>query len=93
MSVKYPVIVTDDYVIWAEPFCDRIWIHVDVFRWSASVKRKYQIDFKRLTGPLYAANTAENKALLAKFMLMTGWHFYEKRDFGNGITYDVYRRL
>lgn len=91
LSTKLPVVQTPDYVIWLEPFLNRIWVHVDIFRWTPAVKRQYMRDFKAIQGPLYAANTSGNR--LEKFILLhEGWRFHERRDFGNGTKYDVYRR-
>ena len=88
LSTKVPYIERPHYIIWLEAFCDRVWVHVDVFKWTPEIKRQYQLDFKLIPGPLYALNVEPGMAKRAKFILLTGgWKFYSSTEYG-----DVYRR-
>ena len=89
---------TNYYTIYLENYLNRLWVHVDVLRWTPSIRKDYQIRFDRLMDKLgqvvYAINMPWDFEKRHKFMLMTGWQFYKKRKMPHGgdQNYDVYRR-
>lgn len=96
MSKKVPVITTPNYVVYFEHFAGKIWLHVDVHKWTARIKEEFIEQFNFVMDSyktdLYAVNEPEGHAKRRRFMVMIGMEFAGRRNFGNGILYDMYRR-
>ena len=86
--MKVPVINRVHYVIYLEPFCDRVWVHTDIFKWTPEVKRQFIQDLNSFPGPLYALSETEGGEKRNKFIEFLGnWKYYATNEFGT-----VYRR-
>jgi len=73
---KVPVCIRKDYIVYLELFDNLLWIHVDIKRWSAKVKRDGQRDFvliQSLIGKPIAALVREDDIKLARFARSFGW--------------------
>ena len=73
---KVPVCIRKDYTVYLEFFDKLLWIHVDIKRWSAKVKKDCQKDFaliQDLIGSPIAALVREDDIKLAKFAQSFGW--------------------
>ena len=88
VPIKIPVVQCPEYTIYLEPFYDRVWVHTDVFKWTASVKRKFIQELNSIPGPLYAMSVTKDGAKRNKFIESLGnWKWYCDNEFGT-----VYRR-
>lgn len=73
---KVPVCIRKDYTVYLEFFDNLLWIHVDVKRWSARVKRDGQRDFvliQSLIGKPIVALVREDDIKLLRFARSFGW--------------------
>jgi len=73
---KVPVCIRKDYIVYLELFDNLLWIHVDVKRWSARVKRDGQRDFiliQSLIGKPIVALVREDDIKLLRFAKSFGW--------------------
>lgn len=75
-SVKTPVVLRKDYVMYLELFDGYLWFHTDILRWSSEVKKQYSLDLEKLEDlvsvPLLALITEDNKKLM-KFAKTFNW--------------------
>jgi len=90
-----PVVRRPDYTIYLERAYGREWLHIDVTRWTASVKRQIKTDMDALMrlhgGPIYALNSPNGFAKRERFMQMIGlqWDCAHEAD---GKTHQIYAR-
>lgn len=88
VPLKIPYFKRPHYVIYLEPFCDRVWVHTDVFKWTPAIKKQFIQDLNSLPGPLYAMSVIKGGDKRNKFIESLGdWKRYGTNDFGT-----VYRR-
>ena len=88
IPLKLPIITQPHYVIYLEPFCDRVWVHTDVFKWTARIKKQFVQDLNSIPGPLYALSVKRDGVKRNKFIELLGdWQYYTTNEFGT-----VYRR-
>lgn len=70
LTVKTPVVVRPNYVMYLELYEGYLWFHTDIHKWSKEIKREYKKDLNTLQSllplPLVALVQEENKKL-AKF--------------------------
>ena len=92
-SVKTPVVIRPEYVMYLEWFNNSLWFHTDVFRWSKEVKSKFIEDFKTLQSLLpqpLVSLILEDNFKLCKFARLIGM----KRDntimLNNGLKAHIY---
>jgi hypothetical protein len=82
-GVKVPVIVRPEYVVYIEqqqvPF-----LHCDVLSWSSLIRRAYRRDLDALFalhgGPWFALNPEPGADKRAKFLQLSGFHFFGERE-------------
>lgn len=88
IPLKIPVVTKLHYVIYLEPFCDRVWVHTDIFKWTARIKDQFIQDLNKIPGPLYALSTTKGGEKRNKFIESLGdWKRYSTNEFGA-----IYRR-
>lgn len=92
-SVKTPVVLRQDYVMYLELFEGYLWFHTDVFKWSKKVKQDFVKDLNTLQSllplSLVALVTEDNKKL-AKFGDSIGWTKGKQIMLNNGSTAYIY---
>lgn len=92
---KVPVCIRADYTIFLEHAFSRTWIHCDVRRWSASVRKAMLADFDALLtlhgGPIYALNDPPGCAKHQKFMVLMGLSWCQTFK-ESGVTHHVFVR-
>jgi hypothetical protein len=92
-SVKTPVVLRQDYVMYLEFFNGYLWFHTDILRWTSKVKREFIKDLNTvqslLPAPLVALVTEDNEKL-AKFGDSVGWIRGQQIMLNNGSTAYIY---
>lgn len=90
---KVPVVIRGDYVMYLEFFDNYLWFHIDIFKWSASVKKSCSRDLSKLkeltSVPLMALITEDNKKL-KKFAECFKWHQKGQIMLNNGSKGYIY---
>lgn len=75
-SVKTPVVLRKDYVMYLEFWNNQLWFHTDVLKWTSKIKQEFIKDLQTLQSllplPLIALVTEDNSKL-AKFGEKVGW--------------------
>ena len=92
-SVKTPVLIRPEYVMYLEFWDNYLWFHTDVFKWTVKIKQRFTEDLKTLQSllplPLMALVTEDNKKL-AKFGEQVGWTKKEMIMLNNGSKAYIY---
>ena len=73
---KVPVCIREDYTVYLEFFKGNLWIHVEIRRWSAGVKKdclKSIALIENLIGKPLVALIREEDIKLARFAKSFGW--------------------
>ena len=73
---KVPVCIREDYTLYLEFFKGNLWIHVEIKRWSAGVKKdglKNFVLLRNLIGKPIVALIREDDIKLARFAKSFGW--------------------
>jgi len=73
---KVPICIRDDYIVYLEFFRGNLWLHVDIKRWSAGVKReclKSIALIENLIAKPIVALIREDDIKLARFAKSFGW--------------------
>ena len=91
--MKTPVVIRKDYVMYLELFDNLLWFHIDVFKWSAEIKKRCRFDLARLEDlvdmPLLAVVDVTNKKL-TKFAESFGWVVKGQMVLNNGSKALIY---
>lgn len=92
--MKVPVIDTEDYILYLEELQDCLVIHCDIkTKWSKEVKRKLDVDFRRLMKechkPVCALHTPNDKKH-EKFLKMFDFEYLKQFQGTDGNNYDIY---
>jgi hypothetical protein len=92
-DTKIPIVNREEYILYLEFFSNLYWLHTDVFKWSASIKKKYIRDLDilqyLLNAPLYGLVDNEK---LGKFGETLGFKFIKPLLGKDGNTYKIYTR-
>lgn len=74
---KVPVCIRKDYIMYFEYFKGRIWFHIDILKWSASIKKSCDKDLAKLLDllgyPILALIHRDN-VKLKRFAELFGWN-------------------
>lgn len=73
---KVPVVLRDDYIMYLELFDNHLWLHTDIAKWTADVKKRYIKDLSRLedlVGVPIMALIKEDNHKLTKFAKTVNW--------------------
>lgn len=92
---KHPVIKTENYIVYVELVPDDYWfIHMDVFKWTKTIKQQFLSDWKAWT------EKHKDKVLLAmpfiddykmeKWIAMTGFELIEHHKCTDGVVRKLY---
>jgi hypothetical protein len=91
--MKIPIVLRDNYTIYIEWFNNLVFIHTDVFKWTAEVKKNYIRDLNLLQSllnlPLYGLVDNDK---LGKFGESIGFKFVKTVIGDDGNTYQIYLR-
>jgi len=91
--MKIPIVLRDNYTIYIEWFNNLVFIHTDVFKWTAEVKKNYIRDLNLLQSllnlPLYGLVDNDK---LGKFGESIGFKFGDYTVGNDGNTYKIYYR-
>ncbi len=92
---KVPVVVRDDYVMYLEFYDGGLWLHTDVFKWTADIKQKYIQELEVLQfltrSPLFALIETDN-IKLSKFAKYIGFKFFKAFTGNNNEQYYIWSR-
>lgn len=92
-SVKTPVVLRQDYIMYLELWDERLWFHTDIYKWTSEVKKKYRLDLEKLEDlvsiPLIALITEDNLKL-KKFAESFNWKEIKQIMLTNGSKAFIY---
>lgn len=90
---KFPVVNRQDYIIYLELFANLYWLHTDVFKWSAEIKKHYVRDLNQLqfllNCPIYGLVDNEK---LGKFGEKIGFKYLADMLGTDKNMYKIYQR-
>lgn len=91
--MKTPVIVSDDYTVYVEPVQSYIFIHMDVHRWSKTIKNKFMKEWTawvtKQDQPLYAMPFIDDEKMV-KWSKICGFKLLENHLCTDGIMRKLY---
>jgi len=91
--VKIPVITTDYYIIYTEDVNGLLFVHMDVLKWTKSIKKKFVKDWndwaRKQKQPIYAMPFIDDEKM-GKFVSMIGFELLENHKCLDGITRKLY---
>ena len=94
--MKIPVILHKDYIVHIEEYEDKLFGHIDVYRWNKTVKKSIDNSLQQLFNlygrDIYALheNTQDNKH--RKFLEMLKFKLYSTEMGLDGLTHQVWRK-
>ena len=90
---KFPVVNRQEYIMYLELFSNLYWLHTDVFKWSAEIKKHYIKDLNQLqsllNAPLYGLVDNDK---LGKFGETLGFRYIRDLLGNDGHMYKIYTR-
>ena len=92
MSQKEPIIVKPEYIIYTENVNNLTFIHMDVFKWTKSIKKEFVKDWNEFAiknKPLYAMPFIDDEKM-HKWSWITGFKVLENHKCLDGITRKLY---
>jgi len=91
--MKIPVVNRNEYVIYLEFFDNLYWLHTDVYKWTAEIKKDYVRELNQLqdllNAPLYGI---VNNNKLGKFGKSIGFSFLKSVKGVDNFLYQIYTR-
>jgi hypothetical protein len=91
--VKIPAITTDDYIIYTEDVNGLLFVHMDVFKWTKSIKKDFAKDWhdwaKKQNQDIYAMPLIDNEKMV-KWAVITGFKVLENHKCLDGISRKLY---
>ena len=91
--MKIPIVLSEHYIIYIEWFNNLVFIHTDVFKWTAEIKKHYIRDLNQLQSllnlPMYGLVDNDK---LGKFGESIGFKFVKTVIGDDGNTYQIYSR-
>jgi len=91
--VKFPVVQRPEYIMYLEYAFDMFWLHTDVFKWTAAVKKDFVRNLDRLqdllNSPIYGM---VDNSKLGKFSKSIGFVFHSLVRGNDNNVYEVYSR-
>lgn len=92
-SVKTPVVLRQDYVMYLELWEGSLWFHTDIHKWTSEIKKQYKLDLEKLEDlvsiPLISLITEDNLKL-KKFAESFNWKEVRQIMLNNGTTAFIY---
>lgn len=91
--MKIPVVNRKEYTIYLEFFNSMYWLHTDVYKWTAEIKKNYIRELNQvqdlLDAPLYGI---VNNSKLGKFGESIGFSFLKSVRGVDNSLYQIYTR-
>ena len=91
--MKIPVITTDYYIIYTEDVNGLLFVHMDVLKWTKSIKKEFSKDWndwaRKQKQPIYAMPFIDDEKM-SKFVSMIGFKLIENHNCLDGITRKLY---
>lgn len=91
--MKIPVITNDDYIIYTENVNGLLFVHMDVFKWTKSIKKEFAKDWhdwaKKQNKDIYAMPLIDNEKMV-KWAVITGFKVLENHKCLDGISRKLY---
>jgi len=91
--VKIPVITTDYYIIYTEDVNGLLFVHMDVLKWTKSIKKEFSKDWndwaRKQKQNIYAMPFIDDEKM-GKFVSMIGFELLENHKCLDGITRKLY---
>jgi RimJ/RimL family protein N-acetyltransferase len=91
--VKIPAITTDDYIIYTENVNGLLFVHMDVFKWTKSIKKEFSKDWldwaRKQKQDIYAMPLIDNEKMV-KWAVITGFKVLENHKCLDGISRKLY---
>jgi hypothetical protein len=91
--MKIPIVQTNEFILYLEYFNEMYWLHTDVYKWSAEVKKNYVRELNQLqsllNAPLYGLVDNDK---LGKFAVTIGFIYVKDLKGNDGNVYKIYTR-
>ena len=91
--LKVPVIISSDYIVYTEYVEDIPFIHMDVFKWTKTIKQQFLKDwndwFDNQDEVLYAMPFTDDDKM-ATWAKITGFNVLEHHKCTDGVTRKLY---
>jgi hypothetical protein len=91
--LKIPAITTNDYIIYTEDVNGLLFVHMDVFKWTKSIKKEFTKDWhdwaKKQNQDIYAMPLIDNEKMV-KWAVITGFKVLENHKCLDGISRKLY---
>jgi RimJ/RimL family protein N-acetyltransferase len=91
--LKIPAITTDDYIIYTENVNGLLFVHMDVFKWTKSIKKEFSKDWldwaRKQKQDIYAMPLIDNEKMV-KWAVITGFKVLENHKCLDGISRKLY---
>ena len=91
--VKIPAITTDDYIIYTEDVNGLLFVHMDVFKWTKSIKKEFAKDWhdwaRKQNQDIYAMPLIDNEKMV-KWAVITGFKVIDNHKCLDGISRKLY---
>ena len=91
--MKIPAITTDDYIIYTENVNGLLFVHMDVFKWTKSIKKEFSKDWldwaRKQKQDIYAMPLIDNEKMV-KWAVITGFKVLENHKCLDGISRKLY---
>jgi hypothetical protein len=91
--VKIPVITTNDYIIYTEDVNGLLFVHMDVLKWTKSIKKEFSKDWndwaRKQNQDIYAMPFIDDEKM-SKWTSMIGFKVIENHKCLDGITRKLY---
>ena len=94
MTYKVPVITKEDYIVYTEDVQGLVFIHMDVFRWSKTVKRNFLKDWNEWASAqgkdLYAMPFIDNDKMVKWCTEVCGFRLLHNHLCTDGVVRKLY---
>jgi len=91
--LKIPVITTNYYIIYTEDVNGLLFVHMDVFKWTKSIKKEFSKDWndwaRKQNQDIYAMPFIDDEKM-SKWTSMIGFKVIENHKCLDGITRKLY---
>ncbi len=93
MTVKVPIITTEHYIVYTEHVQGLVFIHMDVFKWSKTIKKQFLKDWNQWANAqgvsLYAMPFIDNPKMI-KWTSLCGFTKIQEHLCTDGVIRKLY---
>jgi hypothetical protein len=92
--MKTPVIYTDEYIVYVEDVQGYTFIHMDVFKWTKTIKSRFLKDWldwaSKQSKPIYAMPFIDDDKM-SKWAVICGFKILEMHRCTDGVIRKLYK--